>query len=323
MTIRIRDFFQGHLVWVLLALISLLSLQAADAIEGVPSPPDLPPKNKGQLLAEGQTVQQDELSEIKGRLLVEGKTPMSDGIVAFFNVMTGPPPNYGQIRHLPDRVSLVNKDGVFSVRLLAGSYYLGYLSRKPEQGPGPPRPGENTYFAVDESGAIKVIQVMAGQNKDFGNIPITLYNVFKEFDLSFTVEGVVRSEDGRPVSDAILMIKIDLNSPRPDLISTDIDKDGRYRIKLPVGKSYHFIVRNSIGPGRPNAGSYVGTYNGFVPTGGDKSGKGALPVPVTGKPGEIISGIDITVFTVPDPAAIKKQKQGEGQKQQGEDKSLP
>ncbi|OGR03428.1 MAG: hypothetical protein A2511_02670 [Deltaproteobacteria bacterium RIFOXYD12_FULL_50_9] len=322
MTISIHDLLRSFFIWMFFARILLLFTPAANAIEAPPSPADLSSK-KMQIVAEGQMVTQDSFSEIKGRLMIEGKAPMLEGVVAFFNVLTAPPPNYGHLRRIPDMVSIIEKDGNFSARLPAGNYYLGALNRKPDLGPGPPRPGESLYLAMNESGAIKVVDVLAGQNKDFGNIAIYISSSFKEFEDSFTVEGVVRSEDGKPVSDAMIMVKIDLNSPRPDLISANIGNDGHYRIKLPVGKTYHFIARKSIGPGRPNAGSYVGTYNGPVPNGGDDAGKGALPAPVSGKPGEIISGIDITVFEVPDPENIKKQKQGEGQKQQLEEKSLP
>jgi hypothetical protein len=263
------------------------------------------------------TPEPDIFIEIKGRLMIEGKTAMPGGVVSFFDVTAGLPPNHGNVRRIPDLVTQVGEDGSFTAKMLPGKFYLGSLNRKPEQGPGPPRPGEKLYFAVDDTGAIRMLEVLPGEKKDFGNISISPSIAFKDLADYFTVEGQVKDEAGKPVAGAMLMIKIDLESPRPDLISANTDREGRYRIKLPIGKSYHFIARNTINPGRPFVGSYVGTYNGPLNLKtAQESEEAPLPVPVTAKAGEIVTGIDIMVIAVPDPEKIKKQKQEDVAKQQ-------
>lgn len=262
-------------------------------------------------------LQPDPFIEIKGRLMIDSKSHMPGGVVSLFDVTAGPPPNYGNVRRIPDLVAQVGADGSFSAKVLVGKYYLGTLNRKPEQGPGPPRPGEKLYFAMNKDGIMRIIEVLADGKKDFGDILVAPSADFQELPDFFSVEGVVKDETGKPVSDAMIMIKIDLNSPRPDMISANTGKDGRYRIKLPAGKTYHFIARNTISPGRPMIGSYVGTYNGpkgLAPS--EQSDQESFPLPVTGKAGEVISGIDITVSVVPDPEAIKKQNQEEAAKEQ-------
>ena len=49
------------------------------------------------------------------------------GVVSFFLKRGGPPPDQGTSRRVPDRIARMNPDGSFSVKLLAGVYYMGAM----------------------------------------------------------------------------------------------------------------------------------------------------------------------------------------------------
>ncbi|MBU1710422.1 MAG: carboxypeptidase-like regulatory domain-containing protein [Proteobacteria bacterium] len=260
--------------------------------------------------AQEQSVQPSTLVEVSGRLMIDGVRPLPGGMVSFFDINSGPPPNYGNVRRIPDLVDMVNPEGEFNLQIISGKYYLGSMERDLRMGPGPPGPGDKFYFAVSEDNKMKVVEIIGGQMNNLGEIRVSPPEKFEEFKSSFTIEGTVSDEQGKPFVGALVMIKANPDSNRPDLISIPTDEQGKYSIKLPAGLSYYLVAKERITPGRPQTGLSVGTYGGPPDDAGAFSGQpagGVIPVPVTGKDKETLQNIDITMFKVPEPGTRRNQ----------------
>ena len=152
-------------------------------------------------------------------------------------------------------------------------------------------------------------------------------------DCCILLVKLLLKEDGKPYVGGVVLIKSDMNNQRPDFVSQRTGKDGKFRIQLPPDTTYYLVGRERS-VGRPLPGSYVGIYgsNAAITTGGAlpignvrparpasgmpevvgrDTGPGEdQPEPLTGKAGEVIRGIDITMFKVPVPGEQREQLQG-------------
>lgn len=256
------------------------------------------------------------MGTIEGHLYVNGKV-LPNAIVAFFNKKGGPPPVVGSTRRVPDMVGRADAKGKFSIRLLPGWYYMGALIRARGKGPGPPRKGEKFYFIKNGQGRLQAMEVKAGALTQAGRVEGLKPGDFKESNKFMTIEGQVLDPHGKPVAGALILLKDKSNAPRPQYIAPPSGKDGKFFIKVPAG-SYYLMARKSLLGGRPQAGSLVGTYGKTSPlksnakTGAIKAGMGVrggmgTALAVHGKNGEVISGININMFKIPDPAATRSR----------------
>jgi hypothetical protein len=257
-----------------------------------------------------------EMGTIEGHLYVNGKV-LPNAIVAFFNKKGGQPPVAGSTRRVPDMVGRADAKGKFSIRLLPGWYYMGAMIRARGKGPGPPRKGEKFYFIKNNRGRLRAMAVKAGALTKAGRVEGLKPGAFKEFSKFMTIEGQVLDPNGKPVAGALILLKDKSSAPRPQYIAPPSAKDGTFVIKVPPG-SYYLIARKSLLGRRPRAGSLVGTYGKTSPlkanakTGGIRGVMGVrggmgTALAVRGKNGEVISGITINMFKIPDPVATRNR----------------
>ncbi len=265
------------------------------------------------------------MGTINGQVYVDDK-PVPFAMLAFFLKKKGPPPLENGMRRVPELLSRTNSEGKFKTRLLAGEYYLGILMRPPNAGPGPPRAGEKYYFAGTRKGELSVISVKAQEDAEIGRLNGAPPDSFKSLEEFFTVNGVVRNAKGEPYPGVVVLGKSRLNIPRPEFISIRTGPDGSFQLRLPASKPFHLVARETIASARPRAGSYIGTYGiksktglatpsifsaGSPPPGVmSEEDNGSRALLVSGGVGEVVSGIDIFMYKVPDPEEIKASVQG-------------
>jgi len=295
-------------------------------------------------LANGKEPQKDGPAVISGQVVNETGSPLPGGVVSFFNSKKGVSPLISGTHRIPDIVGRMNPDGRFSVKLKSGSYYMGALIiTDSSRGPGPPRAGETFYYARGDMGDLREIVVSPGEEKSFGQIVMALPDTFPAAQNLVTIQGRLIKDDGNPYVGGVVLVKTNMNNQRPDYVSPFTDENGRYSIKLPADIPY-FLLGRERSVGHPVPGSYVGTYGsnspissgGALPIGnirpaqptsgmpeveGLKIGPGKdLPKTVIGKPGQTVTGIDITMFKMPVPGEQREKLQGTlgfGEKIQG------
>lgn len=265
------------------------------------------------------------MGTLTGELHVEGR-PLANAIISFFNAADGPPPDLGTVRRVPDKVDRTDNTGKFSVELLQGTYYMGALIRDAVKGPGPPRPGEIFFFVRDAKGELQAFAITARQTSQAGILAGIAAKDLRELKNFMTIRGVVKDSAGTPLGGVIVTLNDDVNSARPRFVSGKTSDDGTYEVKVPPGK-YYVVAHESIRGGRPTPGSKIGMYGrsaqpGATPSpntpGGGPgamlspssaavSGTGNVALPVTGKDGEVIDHIDITMFAMPNPEEIRQK----------------
>ena len=245
------------------------------------------------------------------------------GVVSFFLKRQGPPPDLGTSRRVPDRISRLNPDGSFSVKLLAGVYYMGAMQWYKGRQPGPPRAGEKFIFIRDESGKLKTFTVKAGEDIDVGEVTGSAPASFVEVSDAFIIRGMVTDENDTPFEGAVVLLKYNMNSPRPVYVSEITGEDGKYEFSVPAG-TYYIIARQQLSMfGRPKPGSYLGAYGvkEEKPIGGQAMGD-SMGKTVTGKQGDIHENINIMMFKLPDPEARRQKIQEDVNAQKIEKKDL-
>ena len=229
----------------------------------------------------------------KGIILGKGpKANNKGGLVGFFNITTGPPSGNSDHWRVPDHLTFFNQNDSFEIRINPGKYYIGVILGRKLKDVGAPRSGEQHFTAFGPDDQIKVFEVIAGQKTDTGilsgkKMPQGVRQNLERHYL--TVKGVVEDEHGVPVAQAKVIAFRDGDIIRkPITICKGTDKDGNYYLKLPPNDSYNISVRVGFGGGQPLSGEYVGRY------GGEQMQS------VSGKKGQTIENINITVFTVPE-----------------------
>lgn len=272
------------------------------------------------------------MGTLSGQVFVDGK-PAKAPLLAFFMVEKGlPPVSAGGMGRIPDMLERADEEGRFSVKLQQGSYYMGVLFRAFEDRPGPPRKGEKFYFANDGQDKLRRMPIADFQKVEIGRIDCSLPTVFKEEEDHFAVEGVVLRGEGseQPVADAMVLAKRTAEAMRPEYISGITDQDGKFSIKLPPGQTFYLVARASITGARPNPGEDIGKLGvdkdaskssevnfvgaptpppeDFLSKAGTRGQLNDTAIPVTGKTGEVISGMKIHMFKMPDGQAIREAR---------------
>jgi hypothetical protein len=217
---------------------------------------------------------------------------------------------------------------------LGNTYYMGaMLVTDPGRGPGPRQKGETFYFAKDNNNELRIFTLGTREEKDAGVIIGTAPETFPLVKNLVTIEGMLLKEDGKPFVGGVVLVKSKINSRRPDFISQRTGEDGKFRLHLPPDTNYYLLGRERS-VGRPVPGSYVGTYGsnsaisegGALPIGNVSPAQPGSGMPgqsgfsemkeneqaktLIGKAGEVLLGIDITMFKVPVPEEERAKLQG-------------
>lgn len=293
-------------------------------------------------LADQPTYLKKRMGTLTGQIMLEENKPMAGGIVSFFNEETGTPPQlHGSIR-VPDAVARVESDGRFSARLLPGAYYMGALHvTEPGRGPGPPKPGEKFYFAVDDKKAPRTFTIKTREVLDMGKITALRPEKITDKRMYLTLEGTIVGPDGKPFPNAVVLVKKNPRSMRPEYVSQRLGEDGKFKLMIPGG-TYYLMARQVEGSsimGQPTPDSYVGTYGvenapvdgipgssgpagGITPPVGTGPQRAVGPAtgisaaagvdiknakPITGKAGETVNDLTIRVFPISRPGEIKAE----------------
>ena len=276
-----------------------------------------------------------QMGTLSGQVFNDVGEPLAGGgVVSFFNTEKGTPPLIATMHRIPDMIGRMTPDGKFSIKLLAGSYYMGALViTDPGRGPGPPQKGEKFYFARDDNGSLREFTLAVKEEKDVGKVIGALPDTFPLAKNLVTIEGILLLENGQPYKGGVVLVKTDMNKPRPDFVSERTGEDGKFKLQLPPDTPYYIMGRERA-VGRPVPGSYIGTYGsksaiaqgGSLPIGNVRPTQPAsgmpqlegvdlgpgddLPKIVMGKSGETLTGIDITMFKMPAPEAQREKLQG-------------
>lgn len=271
---------------------------------------------------------------MKGQVYVDEK-PVPYAIVAFFGSKQGLPPVGSGVMRLPDFVGRANAEGKFEIKLLDGQYYVGILPRAEDEPTGPPRRGENFYFANDSQKRLRTLSLENRQVADVGRVdglkrPEIL--VGDENDDYFTVEGmVVDGDTDKPYPGARVLAKKKPDHGKPDFFGPPTGSDGKFSLKLPIGTPLFLLAREDITGLKPHPGDKMGTYGVNAPLGvaiSSSSGAAKTPPPsgvkeslyagnadpdlaITGTKGQVLSGLTIHMYVVPD----RQEGQGSAQKQ--------
>ncbi|MEN8134623.1 MAG: hypothetical protein ABFS18_03685 [Thermodesulfobacteriota bacterium] len=220
---------------------------------------------------------------LKGKVFQKNK-PMPRAIIALFSVSSDNPPDLGSTRRVPDGLVKVDEAGKFSVELFPGKYYLGAVSRSDDRRRmGPPSANEDFFFARKDDGKLRQFEIVGGQINDVGTLSGIMPEAFPEIEDYFTVNGTIFNEKGQPFPRAFILVRRELNVPRPLFISERTSAAGKYELKLPERVPYYLVVREDlVNVGRPRPGNYVGIYGGSPPS------AGVVPTVFAG--GEVVTG---------------------------------
>lgn len=269
----------------------------------------------------------EQMGNLSGQLFVEDK-PLAKGIIALFPVQRGLPPISTDMRSIPEYLGRTNAEGEFSVDLLPGSYYLGMIQRENNNTPGPPQPGEPFFFASEPSGALRQFTVAFQEKVAAGRINGAKPETFKEVSSTFTITGAVVDDQGQPFPEVLVFAKAEMSQSRPDFISERTGKDGLFTLRVPAGRTFYLFARPSIGFRKPAPGEAMGVYgvksaSGLISpvvsgvggpppgvVGGSEDPAGNNPKPVKGSDGEVISGLQIVMYKIPDAEELKTSLQG-------------
>lgn len=275
-----------------------------------------------------------QMGTMTGQVITEDGQPVPGGVVSFFATDKGIPPLFANMHRIPDMVGRMGPDGKFSVNIMPGSYYLGAMViTDPGRTPGPPKKGDTFYYARDDRGNLLELTLAAQEKKNVGEITGALPDTFPIVKNLVTIEGSLLKEDGTPFAGGVVLIKTDMKKPRPDFVSERTGEDGTFTLKLPPDTAYYLLGRERA-VGRPVPGTYVGTYGsdspisegGALPIFGARPAQPAagrpqvegapedpgknLPVTVSGKAGETLTGINIKMFKLPVPGEQREKLQG-------------
>ena len=233
----------------------------------------------------GLAVPSDEINTgtITGKIMIKGGAPLAGGRVFFYDTSTGPAPFVDQFRRLPDITGEIDADGVFSVKLPAGKYFMRAVKKISEAGTGLQN-NDYVFFSLDEKGKPKEYDVKSGSILDTGTMSGAVAYKKVEKDIGTAIEGVITDMEGKPVEGATVFAFMDQTTTRkPLFFSERTGSDGKYILRVTEG-TYYLRVRNKLGGGPPEPGQILGIFGEQVPTA------------VTVKDGEIKRRTDIKVI---------------------------
>lgn len=265
------------------------------------------------------------MGTLEGQVFFDNK-PVGNAMLAFFDESKGLPPISGLSGRIPESLGRTDAEGKFKAKLIQGSYYMGILLRPDEIVFGPPRPGEVFYFANDGQDKLRKLSIEDFKEIDIGRVDASLSEVFQETEDHFTVEGTVYMEEGeKPLEGAIILGKTTPTMRRPQYFSERTGKDGKFSIKLPPGQTFYLVARTVITGTKPKSGQSIGKYgaDSFTEASSlSELGIGSPPpgikrketprivadsIPVTGSKGEVISGLKIVMYAMPDQNELRAE----------------
>lgn len=224
---------------------------------------------------------------ISGQIVIDDKTPMAQGIILLYNSKSGPPPSLGRYWRVPDHMSPVGDNGMFSLDVAEGTYYLQSARKNPDGEIGPAYEKEYVYFHGDAQGNALPITIKRGEKHSLGRLQAFLWSPdMVQRDKGITaVEGVVVDTDGKPVPRALVLAYYSgTGLGRPVFVSDRTGKDGRFQLRTNDGGTFFLKVRSVAGGGKPSAGEFLNTTKEFQPE------------LVTLKKGEKLKGITLKVM---------------------------
>lgn len=254
--------------------------------------------------ADGNISSQEKLpSTISGQIMIDAKTPMQEGVILLYDSRVGPPPSLGKYWRVPDLITPLEKEGIFSLVVEEGVYYLQASQKNPNAEIGPAVEKEYLYFHGDAAGNAIPLTVGKGSDLKLGQLKAFLWNpdmVQREKGIT-SVEGTIVDTDGAPVERAIVLGYYNpVGQGRPVFISDRTDKKGYFQLRTDDGGTFYLKVRGVIGGGKPSAGEYLNTTKDFQ------------PFQVILKKGERLKDVTLTVklFSRPaeEPAPLERRE---------------
>lgn len=238
---------------------------------------------------------------LAGQVMIDDKTPMPHGVVLLYDERLGPPPSLGRYWRVPDLITLLGKEGRFSVEVKKGTYYLQVAQKSPGAEVGPAVEKEYLYFHGDADGNARPLVVGGNDHINLGRLKAFLWSpdMVKRDKGITSVEGVVVDTDGTPVERAIVLAYYNPEgNGRPVFVSDRTDNKGRYQLRTNDGGTFYLKVRSVVGGGKPSSGEYLNTTKEFI------------PVAVTLKKNERVQGVTLKVmkFARPTDGPVTEEK---------------
>lgn len=178
----------------------------------------------------------------------------------------------------------------FELAAPAGGYYLGAILRA-TPGPeiGPPRVGDLVFMTPDPDGKSLRVEIVAGEGIDVGRQDRFWIYAGLDDPRPPGVTGRVHDAEGRPVAEVLVFAFADPELTREPLaVSSRTGADGRYALRLDHPGGIYLRVKDDYRGGAPVDGGHVGVYGGAVPAMVDVGAD------------QLVSGLDIEVFQVPE-----------------------
>lgn len=230
---------------------------------------------------------------ISGAWIPRNIGPISGGLIYAYNANSGPPPNRGRSRRVPDALAVTDDKGKFSLELAEGAYYLSTRKKSGGDAPGPPQDGDLYGLSLDNKGNPVKYMVKRGKTTNIGILRRA--TVFKSSDIkrsagmtataaTTAITGMLKASDGSPLADAVVQVYANQDvKGRPIYVSHKTGKDGKYIVQIDQEGTYFVTARAGYGGGRPQSGDIIGIYGGEPAQ------------PVTVKKSSVTEGIDIQV----------------------------
>lgn len=217
---------------------------------------------------EQQAAEQVADATLSGRILAQDKSRMTNWLVYLYSKSMGPPPSKEKYWRVPDLISPVDNEGMFSIDIPEGTYYLTAAYKNPEDEMGPPKASELHYFHGDASWNPLPIVVTSGAKLNMGVLVPFLWTpdtIQRNKDVT-SIEGVVTDMEGKPLEGALVFGYLSRAvTGRPVFISEKTDKNGKYQLRVHDGGTFYLKVRSVYGGGAPEAGEALNITDEFKP----------------------------------------------------------
>lgn len=206
---------------------------------------------------------------ISGQIMIKDKIPMVNGKLFLFDKSKGPPPSQDKYWRVPDLISTIDEEGIFSVNVPKGTYYITAAQKNPDDEMGPPGGSEYYYFHGDAEGNPRPLIITSGAKLNLGvltGVIVWTPDMNKRDKGVTAIEGVVIDMEGKPVEGALVFAYLSKNiTGRPAFISERTDKNGKYRLRVHDGGTFYLKVRSVFGGGAPETGEFLNITEDFEP----------------------------------------------------------